>query len=174
MNKSFEIMLNDFATIRTGKANTALVENIEITAYEGTRLKLNELATIGVLDPHTLIVTPFDQSVISAIEKGISESNIGINPAVSGQIIRLSIPPLTEERRLEFVKLIHHKAEQGRIMIRQIRQTAMGDIKKKKDAKVFGEDEAERLEREVQKLTDDFMEKIEDLRERKEEEIMKI
>lgn len=174
MQKSFDVLLQDFATIRTGKANTALVEHIEINAYTGVRLKLNEVATVAIQDPHTLIVTPFDQSIMSNIEKGIQESNIGISPAVSGHIIRLSIPPLTEERRKEFVKLIHQKAESGRIMIRQVRHNAMDDIKKKKDDKSIGEDDANRLEKEVQKMTDEYMEKIDELKNKKEEEIMTI
>lgn len=174
MQKAFEILQTDFATVRTGKANPSLLENIQIQAYEGTVLKLMELATISVQDAYTMIVTPFDQSILANIEKGIRESNTGLTPAVSGHIIRVSVPALTEERRREMVKLIHQKAENGRVMIRQSRHEAMQNIQRaEKDASI-SEDEKERLEKEVQKMTDEFGTKIDTLRIEKEAELMRI
>lgn len=173
MQKAFEVLRDDFATVRTGKANPAIIENVVINAYGGTTpLKVLELATIGTLDPQTIVITPFDQSVIGEIETGISNAQLGFNPVVDGSVIRISIPPLTEERRLEFVKVIHQKAENGRIMIRQVRHEAMEDIEKQKDE--VSEDEIERYKKEIQKLTDDFMKKIDTLRDEKEADLMKL
>lgn len=174
MQKAFDLLRQDFATIRTGKANAALVENIVINAYGGgAHLKVLELATIHVPDHQTLVLTPFDQAVIHEIEKGIADAKVGLNPIIDGNLIRINLPPLTEERRKEFVKLIHQKAENGKVMIRQMRHDAMEEIKKK-SAKTVSEDEVERLEKEVQKATDDFMEKIDTLREEKEKELMSL
>src|SRR5690606_20668001 len=108
MEKAFEVLRVDLATVRSGKASSQMVENIEVVAYGGSaRLKIMELATISVPDPKTVVITPFDLSVIGDIEKGINDSGLGINPSVSGEFIRLSIPPLTEERRAEMVKMIN-------------------------------------------------------------------
>ncbi len=173
MQKAIDVMIDDFGTVRTGKANPSLVENVVIQAYGGsTPLKVLELATIHAQDPQTIVITPFDQSVIGEIETGITNANLGFNPVVDGQIIRISIPPLTEERRLEFVKAIHQKAENGKIMIRQIRHEAMETIEKKKDE--VSEDEIEREKKDIQKLTDEFIKKIDDLKGEKEKELMTI
>lgn len=175
LQEAFELVRGDFATVRTGKASSSLVENIVIPVYGGsTRLKVMEVATIHVADPQTLVITPFDQSVISEIERGIADAKVGLNPIIDGQIIRISLPPLTEERRREFVKMIHQKAEQGRIMVRHVRHEAMETLKKKGEGAGVSEDEVTRLEREIQKLTDEFIEKIDILRDEKEEELMKI
>jgi ribosome recycling factor len=171
MEKATEILRSDLATIRTGKAAPSLVENIEISAYNGTtRLKVMELATVGALDPQTLVVTPFDQSIIEDIRKGIMESGAGLNPASDGQLIRISIPPLSEERRQELVHLMNQKLENGRVMIRQIRHEALDNLKKND----LPEDENSRLEKEIQKATDDFVAEIDLLGKKKEEELMQI
>lgn len=175
MEKSFEVLKDDFGTVKTGKANPQLVENIMINAYNGTaRLKVMELSTIHVQDPQTIILTPFDQSVLGDIERGIMDSQMGIAPVIDGQNIRVTIPPLTQERREEFVKLVHRKAENGRIMIRQVRQDAKDEIKKLEEAGHISEDEVERLERELQKATDEYIEKIDITKEEKEKELMKV
>ena len=171
MGKAVELLRGDLATIRTGKAAPSLVENIEISAYNGTtRLRVMELATVGALDPQTLVVTPFDASIIEEIRKGIMESGAGLNPASDGQVIRISIPPLSEERRQELVHLMNQKLENGRVMIRQIRHEALDDLKKGD----LPEDENSRLEKEVQRATDDFVGQIDELGKRKEEELMQI
>ncbi len=171
MQKALDVMIQDFASVRTGKANPVLVEAIIIPAYGGTApMKLMELATIHAQDTSTLVITPFDKSILRDIEKGLVDANLGINPVVDESIVRLSIPPLTQERRQEFIKMIQQKAEAGRIMVRQIRHESMEEIKKQKDT--ISEDDVERFEKEVQRTTDDFMKKIDDLRAQKEKELM--
>ena len=171
MSKALEVLHTDLATVRTGKASPTLIENIVISAYGGSaKMKVLELATIGVSDPHTLTVSPFDQSIIGEIQKGIQEANVGLTPAVNGDIIRISIPPLSQERRQELIKLMHQKLESGKVMIRQIRHDAMSGIKKQQ----LPEDENGRLEKEVQKITDDFTGEIEAIGKKKEEELMQI
>jgi len=172
MQKAYDVMLQDFSTVRTGRANPALVENIVINAYGGTeRLKVMELATISIQD-QTIVITPYDQSIMGEIQKGISDANVGLSPVVSSNIIRINLPPLTEERRKELIKVVSQKAESGKVMMRQIRHEAMDEIKKKEGE--VSEDEVERLEKEVQRLTDDFIEKIETLKKEKEEELMRL
>lgn len=173
MQNAYDVLRTDFSTVRTGKANSSLVENIVINAYGGTqKLKVLELATINIQDAHTIVITPFDHSIIGEIEHGISQSQIGLSPVVDGMIIRISLPPLTEERRRDFVKLIHQKAEGGRVMVRQVRHDAMNEIKKKGES--ISEDEVTRLEKEVQKLTDEYIEMIDLIADEKEEELMKL
>lgn len=175
MEKSFSVMKEDFGTVKTGKAAPQLVENVIISAYQGTaRLKIMELATIHAQDTQTLVLTPFDQSVIRDIEKGLSDSQMGLGIAVDGSIIRITIPPLTQERRGEFVRLVARKAENGKIMIRQMRQDAKDNIKKLKDEGHISEDEVERLEKEVQRMTDEYMDKIETSKDEKEKELMSL
>lgn len=171
MQKALDVMVQDFASVRTGKANPVLVENVIIPAYAGTvPMKLMELATIHTLDSSTLVITPFDKAILKDIEKGLTDANLGINPAVDESVVRISIPPLTQERRQEFIKMIQQKSESGRIMIRQVRHDAMEDIKKQKDT--VGEDVTTRMEKETQKLTDDFMKKIDEIRVQKEKDLM--
>lgn len=174
MQKAIDSARSDFATVRTGKASPSLVENIIIKAYGGaTPLRVMELATIHVQDAHTLVLTPFDQSIMGEIEHGISDAQVGINPIVDGNFIRINLPPLSEERRKDFVKLIKQKAEQGKVTIRQIRHDGMEQAKKLEN-KETSEDEVIRLEKEIQKLTDSFIEQIDTLAAQKEEELMKV
>lgn len=171
MRKALDILSSDLATIRTGKAAPALVENIQVTVYGGsTKLRIMELATVNASDPQTLVLTPFDASIIEEIRKGIMESGAGLNPASDGQVIRISIPPLSEERRKELIQMMHQKLENGHIMIRQIRHEAMNDLKKGD----LPEDENSRLEKEIQKATDDFTQEIDSLGKKKEDELMQI
>lgn len=173
MQKALEVLQQDFATVRSGKANPGMVENVAIEAYEGTWMRVMELATVSTQDANTLLVSPYDKSVMSKIQKGLELADIGVSPVVSGDVIRIVLPPLTEERRKEFVKLISQKAESGKVMIRQVRHESMDTIKKGKDSG-SSEDEVARLEKEVQKLTDEFIEKIDKLRSEKEKELMTI
>lgn len=175
MQKVLEVLKADLATVRTGRAAPSLVENIVINAYGGTqKLRVLELATIGALDPQTLVITPFDASIINEIQKGIQETNVGLNPVVDGQIMRISIPPLSQERREELVSLVRQKLEGGRIQVRQVRHEAMEGIKKKFNNKEISEDDLIRFEKEVQKLTDDTIAEIDALSKRKEEELMTV
>lgn len=171
MDKAMSALHVDLSTIRTGRAAPSLVENLQVAVYGGsTRLRVMELATIGVLDSQTLVITPFDHSIIDELRKGISEQATGLNPVVDNQVIRISIPPLSEERRQELIHAMHQKLENGRVMIRQMRHEAMDEIKKAE----FPEDEASRLEKETQNLTDKYIGEIDALGKKKEEELLQI
>lgn len=175
MERALQVLKDDFGTVKTGKANPQLVESIVIKAYGGSAmLKVNELATIHVQDASTVIITPFDHSVLGDIERGISDSQMGLGISVDGSIIRITVPPLTQERREEFVKLIHKKAENGKIMIRQSRAESNDEIGKMKKDNEITEDDEKRLEKEVQKLTDEYVEKIDEIEKMKEQELMTV
>lgn len=171
MRRALEVLASDVATIRTGKAAPSLVENISVSVYNGTtKLRVMEVATINAADPQSLVLTPFDASIIEEIRKGIMESGAGLNPSSDGQVLRISIPPLSEERRQELIHLMKQKLEGGHVMIRQIRHEAMNELKKGD----LPEDESSRLEKEIQRATDDFIVQIDALGRKKEEELMQI
>jgi ribosome recycling factor len=171
IKKIIEVLHGDLGTIRTGRATPSLVENVAVMVYSGTtKLRIMELATVGITDPQTIVITPYDHSIIEEIRKGISEANIGMNPVVDGHILRITIPSLSQERRQELIKMVHHKLENGKIMIRQARQKTLTDIKNLK----FPEDDEKRLEKEVQKIIDETMEQIEEMGEAKAAELMQI
>lgn len=171
MQKALEVLKNDLATIRTGRAAPSLVENIVISVYGGsTKLKVLEAATISANDPQTIIISPFDGSIIGEIQKGILEANIGLTPTIDGQNIRIAIPPLSQERREQLIHLMHQKLENGKVMIRQIRHDVMSDIKKAS----LPEDETKRLEKEVQGLTDSVIGEIDATGKHKEQELLAI
>lgn len=175
MQKVLEVLHGDLATVRTGRATPSLVENIIVAVYGGsTRLKIMELATISSSDPQTLLITPFDASIIGEIQKGIMEANVGLTPTVDGQHIRISIPPLSQERRQQLIKLMHQKLENSRIMVRQVRHEAMSNIKKQYNDKAISEDEMSRFEKEAQHATDEVMAEIEGLGKKKEGELLQI
>lgn len=172
INKVLEVIKGDLSTLRTGRASPLLVENLVLSVYGGsTKLKVMELATVGVTDARTLIITPFDPSIIQEIQKGIQEANLGFTPVIDGHMIRISIPQLSQERREELIKAMRHKLENGKIMVRQVRHEAMAEIKEEFEGR---EDDVKRLEKEVQKLVDDTMEIIEDFGEQKEKELLQI
>ncbi len=175
MGKVLDVLQTDLSTIRTGRATPSIIENVAVSVYGGsTRLKLLELATITVSDPQTLTITPFDASIIEEIAKGILEANIGFTPVTDGGLIRITIPPLSEERRTQLIRLMKQKLENGRIMVRQVRHEAMNEIKKQENDKTISEDDLLRVEKEVQKITDEIIFQIEELGRRKEEELMQI
>jgi ribosome recycling factor len=175
IEKVLEILKQDLGTIRTGRANPALVENIVISAYGGTaKLKVMELATVGVTDAQTIVITPFDASIIGDIQKGIQDSGAGLNPASDGHVLRVTIPPLSQERREELSKLMKHKLENGRIMVRQVRHEAMEEIKKAHADKAISDDDKEREEKEVQRIIDETMKTIDGLGDQKEAELMQV
>ncbi len=175
LDKVLEILKQDLGTIRTGRANPGLVENIVVSAYGGTaKLKVLELATVNVTDSQTIVITPFDASIIGDIQKGIIDSGSGLNPSSDGQILRIIIPPLSQERREELSKMMKHKLENGRIMVRQVRQDAMNEIKKAHADKEISDDDKEREEKAVQKTIDDTMDIIDELGKTKEEELMQV
>lgn len=172
IDKVLEILKGDMDTVRTGRAAPSLVENIVISAYGGSaKLKVMELATVGATDAKTLVITPFDPSIISEIQKGIEAANAGFAPNIDGNLIRISIPPLSEERRVELIKAMRQKLENGKIMVRQVRHEAMEDVKKEYEGR---EDDIKRHEKEIQKLVDDTVETIESWGRQKEAELMQI
>ncbi|MFC1727505.1 ribosome-recycling factor [Patescibacteria group bacterium] len=174
MEKAFRVLTEEVATVQAGRATPAMVESIVVDAYE-TRMPLVELATITVPEPSQLLITPFDQSVIKNIQAAISShKELKLSCLIDEQSIRVQIPPLTAERREEFIKLLGQKLETGRVMIRQIRQEKRIGIKRSFEAEELSEDAKFRLEKDLQEVTDEFMEKIKKIGERKEEELRKV
>ena len=175
MQSSLDVVASDIAGIRTGRASPALVENVVCPAYGGTqRLKIVELATISAPDPSQIVINPWDKSIIGDIKKGIMEANIGMNPSIDGEIIRISMAQLTTEDREKYVKLLSAKLENGKVIIRQIRADEMHEIKKKFEAKEMTEDEKFGNEKKLQEITDEFVGKIEEMGEKKKTELLQI
>jgi ribosome recycling factor len=173
MDKSVEAAAHEFATVRTGRASTALLDRIEIDYYgQGTPLK--QLATINVPEPRLLTIQPYDPGSVKLIERAIQESDLGLTPSNDGKVIRLPIPQLTEERRKELVKVVRHLAEEGRVAVRNVRRDVMHDLKELVRDGEVGDDEERRAEDRAQKLTDEHVKRIDELLKRKEEEIMEV
>jgi ribosome recycling factor len=173
MEKAVNYLTHEFATVRTGKASPALVEGIDVEAY-GAMMKLKQLALISSPEPRLLVINPFDASTTQAIEKAIKESNIGIQPSVDGKVIRLPIPALSEERRRDLVKTVKHIAEETRVRIRAARRDGMESLKKAQKEGTITEDDLESCEKEVQKLTDGYVKKVDEAFAAKEADIMKV
>ena len=173
MEKAVEAMKHEFGTVRTGKATPALLDSVRVDAY-GTKMPLNQVATVSAPEARMLVVQPFDKSLIKAIEKGISDSEMGLNPANDGNVIRVPVPALNEERRKDMVKVLHKLAEEGRVAIRHARQEANKDIKTKQGKHEISEDDARRQTDQVQKLTDEYIGKIDQLLKAKEHEVMEV
>jgi ribosome recycling factor len=175
MRKALEVTRTDLSSIRSGRATPALVENIVISAYGGSqKLRLLEMATISIQDNKTILIVPYDPSQVSEIEKSIQEANVGLNPVAEGDSLRIAIPSLSEERRLEYIKLAKTKLEGGRIMVRQVRQESMKDLKRAEEAGTISEDEEHMGEKRIQELTDEMIAELDALGEKKEQELMQI
>ena len=175
MQKTLEAVKQDVATIRTGRATPALVENIVINAYGGTtQMRIMELAQITTPDAQSLLITPYDQSIIGEIRRDIVAANVGLTPVLDNTVIRIAVPSLTTERRLEYVKMLHKKLEDGRVKLRQIRHEKMGEFKRDFEAGILPEDDRTRMEEEVQKITDKMMAEVEEIGKTKEAELMKV
>lgn len=175
MQSSLDNVAQDIAGIRTGRATPALVENIICPAYGGTqRLRVMEVASITCPDPTSIVISPWDKSIIGDIRKGILEANVGMNPSIDGEIIRIVMPPLTTEDREKYVKLLSGKLEEGRVAVRQVRADIMHEIKEKFEAKEITEDEKFDQEKKVQEITDQFVAKIEEMGEKKKAELLQI
>lgn len=170
MQKAVENTKRELATIRTGKATTGLLDTVRVEAY-GNMMPLNQVASVAAPEPRLLTVQPWDKLLIVPIEKGIAASNLGLNPAHDGVIIRIPIPALTEERRKELVKVVHKLAEEGKVAIRHARTEAIGKAKK---AEHVSEDEKKKAEKDVQKLHDDAVKQVDGLVKGKEQEIMEV
>ncbi|MDQ3677586.1 MAG: ribosome recycling factor [Actinomycetota bacterium] len=173
MTKSVEATNAEFGSVRTGRASPALLDRVHVEYY-GTSTPLKQLASINAAEAQLLTVQPYDKSSLKAVEKGISDANLGLTPNNDGSIIRLVIPALTEERRRQFVKMVRHIAEEGRIAIRNVRRDVMHDLRELKGAGEVGADEERRAETELQKLTDARIGELEGLLKGKEEEILEV
>lgn len=175
MQSSLTAVASDIAGIRTGRATPALVENIICPAYGGTQhLRIMELASISSPDPSQIVINPWDKSIIGDIKKGILEANIGMNPSIDGELIRIAMSPLTTEDREKYVKLLSQKLENGKVIIRQLRADEMHEIKKKFEAKEITEDENFAFEKKLQEITDEFVKKIDEMGEKKKTELLQI
>jgi len=173
MEKSVDYMIHEFASVRTGKASPALVENVDVEAY-GSAMKLKQLALITTPEPRLLVVQPFDVATVRDIEKALKESKVGITPLVDGKLIRLPVPELSEERRRDLVKSLKQMAEEARVRVRANRRSAMDEAKKMQKTGEATEDQLRDMEEEIQKLTDRFVKSIDEHFERKEAEVMKV
>jgi ribosome recycling factor len=173
MHKSVEATRNELGTVRTGRASPALLDRIEVDYY-GAPTPLKQLAQVNATDVHLLTLTPYDKSSVSMIEKAILESDLGLTPSNDGNVIRLQIPELTEERRKELVRVIHGVAEEGRVAVRNVRRDVMHDLRELKKEGEVGEDEERRAENELQKETDRATGEIDSLMKAKEEELLEV
>jgi ribosome recycling factor len=173
MDKAVEVAKEDFAAIRTGRAHPGMFGKI-VVDYYGSPTPLNQLASFQFPEPRVALVTPYDKSAMAAIEKAIRDSDLGVNPGNDGVMIRVSLPSLTEERRKEYIKVAHHKAEDARISIRNIRRNAKEVLEKLSKAGGVGEDDVARAEKELEKVTTEHIEKIDESLKHKEVELLEV
>jgi ribosome recycling factor len=173
MTRAVEALERDLAGVRTGRASTALVERINVDYY-GTSTPLNQLAGLSVPEPHQIVIQPWDRSVLSAIEKAIIKSDVGLQPTVDGTVVRLSVPPLTEERRREIVKLVHRRMEEARVEIRNMRRDAADELKKEERAGEIGSDDSHREMDALQKITDRHIAAVDSVGGQKEREVLEV
>jgi len=173
MDQALTHMNDDLGSIRTGRAAPAVLSRVTVEYY-GTPVPLNQLAGVTVPEPRLLQVQPFDKSAIGAIEKAIMTSDLGITPNNDGNVIRLAFPPLTEERRKDLVKQVHHRAEEGRVAVRNVRRHAKDEMEKLEHDGAISEDDLARAEKDLQKLTDRFVAEIDQIQGHKEQELMEV
>ena len=173
MQKTIDVVISDFAAVRAGRANAAVLDKITVDYY-GSATPINQVAAISSPDPRSLLIKPWDGSILKAIEKAIQTSDLGINPQNDGKVIRLAFPQLTEERRKDLTKQVRKYGEEGKVALRNIRRDAMEDFKKKKKASELTEDDLKQLEKELQDLTDKRCKDIDELTAKKEQELMAV
>ena len=173
MDKSVASLQQDLTKIRTGRAHTSLLDHITVEYY-GSQVPLNQVGNVNVEDSRTLVVVPWEKDMVKPIEKAIMSSDLGLNPATAGTIIRVPLPPLTEERRKDLIRVVRSEAEGGRVAIRNIRRDALSDIKDLLKEKMIGEDDEHRAHEEVQKITDKHVANIDAILAEKESELMEI
>ena len=173
MERSIEALRREFSSVRTGKASPTLLDTVRVDAY-GSKMALNQVASVSTPEPRMLVVQPWDKGLMQEIEKAIRNSELGLNPANDGNIIRVPVPALNEERRREMVKMLHKLAEEGRVGIRHARQEANKDIKRRQSEGEMSEDDARRETDRIQKLTDEHTARIDHLLKAKEEEVMEV
>jgi ribosome recycling factor len=173
MGKSVASLRSELTKIRTGRAHTSLLDHITVEYY-GSPVPLNQVSNVGVEDSRTLTVTPWEKEMVPVIEKAIMTSDLGLNPSSAGTVIRVPLPPLTEERRKDMIRIVRHEAEGGRIAIRNIRRDAIHDVKELLKEKMIGEDDEHRAEDEIQVITDKYIAQIDQLLAEKESELMEV
>lgn len=173
MTKALEVFRNELSSIRTGRASTALVDNIQVEYY-GSMVPLKQLASLSTPEPKQILIQPFDKNAISAIDKALQKADLGAMPKIDGTVIRIILPPMTEERRKDLVKNVKKHAEDTKVAIRNIRRDAIDEVKKQKEAKKITEDQAKHLDTEIQKVTDKEIAEVDKLVSLKEKEIMEV
>ena len=173
MRKSIDSLLNELSKVRTGRANAKLLDHVMVDYY-GNRVPINQAATVSVEDARTLAVMPWESNLVGDIEKAILSSDLGLNPTTAGTVIRIAMPPLTEERRKDLVKVVKNEAEKGRVAIRNIRRDANTDVKELLKEKEISQDEDHQAQDEIQKMTDEFIAEIETILEQKEKDLMEV
>lgn len=173
MKKAIAVLRDEFVTIRTSRASGALVDRIMIDYY-GSAVPLKQLATVAVPEPRLIVITPYDKTTIPSVEKAILQSDLGITPTSDGNVVRLPLPPLTEDRRKELLRVVGHMAEESRVAIRNVRRDANEHLKHLKTDKALSEDDERRAEAEMQKKTDKYIAEIGDMLKNKEEEVMEV
>jgi len=173
MSKSVASLRTELTKIRTGRAHTSLLDHITVEYY-GSPVPLNQVSNVGVEDSRTLTVTPWEKDMVPVIEKAIMTSDLGLNPATAGTVIRVPLPPLTEERRKDMIRIVRQEAEGGRVAIRNVRRDAIHDVKELMKEKMIGEDDERRAETEIQEITDKYVAEIDEVLAVKEAELMEI
>ena len=173
MAKSVDALKHELSSIRTGRASTGLVDNLKVNYY-GSDIPLNQVATVTVSDARSLTITPWEKAMVGPVEKAILASNLGFTPNTLGQVIRINLPPLTEERRKDLIKHVHGEAENAKISVRNIRRDGITGVKDLLKEKTISEDDARRSEDEVQKITDKFVKDIDDVAKAKEHELLAV
>ena len=173
MDKAVESVRREFGTVRTGKATPALLDTVRVQAYESA-MPLNQVANVSAPEPNLLLIQPYDQNICDDIAQSIQKADLGLNPSVDGAVVRVPVPPLSEERRKEMVRLLHRMAEDGRIAVRQVRQNAKNELQELERDGTISEDEYHRRLDELQELTDGHVGTIDELLEKKENEVMEV
>jgi ribosome recycling factor len=173
MQKSVDAVRNEMKKLRTGRAHTSLLEHVTVEYY-GSQVPINQVANVNVEDARTLAVTPWEKAMVAVVEKAILTSDLGLTPATAGSVIRVPLPPMTEERRKEMTRVVRHEAEQGRVAVRNIRRDALHDLKELVKEKMITEDDERRGQDEIQKLTDHYVAEIDKVLEAKEADLMAI
>jgi ribosome recycling factor len=173
MDGAIEALRREFAGVRTGKASPALLDSIRVEAY-GSHVPLNQVGTVAAPEPRMLTVQPWDKGLMKDIERALRESELGLNPSNDGNLIRIPIPPLTEERRKEYVRLLHKIAEEARVAVRHVRKDANDEVKHRQKDEHLSEDDVRREQGEVQKLTDQYIARVDELLKHKEAEVMEV
>jgi len=173
MDKSVQALKDEFGSLRTGRASASLLDQITVDAY-GSQMPLNQVGSVSVPEPRSISVNIWDRGLVVSVEKAIRNSGLGLNPVVEGQLLRIPIPPLTEERRKDLVKIAGKYSEQQKIAVRNVRRDANDDIKKAKNDAVISEDDAKKMEKEVQEFTDAAIKRVDEALKTKEQEIMQV